>query len=804
MPIFQADLEHSRPPEPEAIVIEPPTSTRARRLSEESLRTELCEGPLPDSPVSVFLPPNHEDDHAPTSDRAELIERLKRGQSPTWIPSSHVRSHSPQTERAVSQNLIHPLQFQSMLQQDRPRNRPISPRSPPDSSVLLPPAQITPEKADPLSVVDERLRQGLNIERPRSALHSGDFTHDEPAEEARRREDSGQQAVKGLLTVEAPWVATSPPRHFTPFPSGRAAARNHSNGGFKDGASPLSSSLSSSFIYQAPTSPLVQSESNEEVDLSMPLDHIDFPSAPFGTRRHTLNSAASSPFASPSARFPMSGRVPLHRREGSLPYQAHQPRRSLTGTPNFFPQGTPPQTPAFLRSRRQSISSDSSPIQHASMVGSYEESILRGRMSTTPSKPLEFLAQIGVLGKGKCKSSLRCPPHVTLPFPAVYYSYSNTGPGRSQLDDGPSPYVGQIDLENGLPNTDEESRTRRKAHSRYADRQQADHELKTLLLGSEQDADARPAPRSKRGSGSPRAPPGGSYRIPEKGQIQIVIKNPNKTAVKLFLVPYDLAGMEPGTKTFIRQRSYSTGPIIDNIPAITDLNPADRPILRYLVHLHICCPSKGRYYLYKSIRIVFANRVPDGKEKLRNETTWPEPRFSPYKPIRVMHPPLSSSSGPGAILAAEKALRRRSLGVSIGSSSQALDLVDGVFQTSRDEPERGSSDMVGGNTLPIDPVPFRLPRGRFDDEASDFTDLAGANIQSPGSSQASRPSTTESNLGGWNLTRYEKLSKGEVGYGGNAFNLPGSGRPGNATEGLLSQRLRCLGVKNQGQDPPDY
>jgi hypothetical protein len=169
-----------------------------------------------------------------------------------------------------------------------------------------------------------------------------------------------------------------------------------------------------------------------------------------------------------------------------------------------------------------------------------------------------------------------------------------------------------------------------------------------------------------------------------------------------------------------------------------------------------------------------------------------------------MHPPLSSSSGPGAILAAEKALRRRSLGVSIGSSSQALDLVDGVFQTSRDKPERGSSDMVGGNTLPIDPVPFRLPRGRFDDEASDFTDLAGANIQSPGSSQASRPSTTESNLGGWNLTRYEKLSKGEVGYGGNAFNLPGSGRPGNATEGLLSQRLRCLGVKNQGQDPPDY
>ena len=42
-----------------------------------------------------------------------------------------------------------------------------------------------------------------------------------------------------------------------------------------------------------------------------------------------------------------------------------------------------------------------------------------------------------------------------------------------------------------------------------------------------------------------------------------MIKNPNKTAVKLFLVPYDLSDMEAGQKTFIRQRSYSAGPIID-------------------------------------------------------------------------------------------------------------------------------------------------------------------------------------------------------------------------------------------------
>ncbi|KAJ0152318.1 Uncharacterized protein HZ326_5252 [Fusarium oxysporum f. sp. albedinis] len=206
------------------------------------------------------------------------------------------------------------------------------------------------------------------------------------------------------------------------------------------------------------------------------------------------------------------------------------------------------------------------------MVGSYEESILRGRMSTTPSKPLDFVAQIGVLGKGKCKSSLKCPPHVTLSFPAVYYSYSSTSHGRSNTDDGPSPYVGQIDLENGLPNPDDEHRAKKKAQSRFADRKPIEDMMDVGLdnQGSEQISRRNSRASRRSGSGSAKAPPGGSYRIPEKGQIQIIVKNPNKTAVKLFLIPYDLTGMEPGTKTFVRQRSYSAGPIIENAPAASE------------------------------------------------------------------------------------------------------------------------------------------------------------------------------------------------------------------------------------------
>ena len=127
-----------------------------------------------------------------------------------------------------------------------------------------------------------------------------------------------------------------------------------------------------------------------------------------------------------------------------------------------------------------------------------------------------------------------------------------------------------------------------------------------------------------------------------------MIKNPNKTAVNLFLVPYDLSDMEPGQKTFIRQRSYSAGPIVDmplssrsnlgtdrpEAALPTSDDPNERPTLRYLLHLHICCPAKGRYFLYKSIRVVFANRVPDGKERLRNEIQLPDPRYNAYKPAR--------------------------------------------------------------------------------------------------------------------------------------------------------------------------
>ncbi|KAI0860000.1 hypothetical protein F4860DRAFT_480625 [Xylaria cubensis] len=769
----------------------------SRKLSEESIRTELCEGPVLDSPPFPPLPdlaqnPDQDPDQgdisspAACTDRADLIERLKRGESPAWIPHGYFESVWSQ-----EQPLISPTQS--------PRLNTIA------SSGLLPPPTITPEKERTLSD-DERGRQaGMTIERPRSALHSGDFTHDEtsPAESPSER-PAHTRSRHDANDSPSSWIATSPPRHFTPLNIERRQPIPMRSDEVRSALSSLSSSLSTSFIYKPPTSPLFQSESNDEIDLVSPIDLSH--GIPRQQRRHTLLSPLAGSYGcSPSS---LQRQTPSLRQEKTFPYQAHQPRRSLAAVPGFPISGSSPQTPAFLNYRRASVSTDVSPLQHASMVGSYEESILRGRMSTTPSKPLNFLAQIGVLGLGKCKSSLRCPPHVTLPFPAVFYSYAGSSHGRSKEDDGPSPYVGQIDLENGLPNQGDEARSKRKHQSRAVERRAAGvdvmdtNDVDTTMSSW----DARKTQRAKRTSGSPRAPPGGSYRIPEKGQIQIIIKNPNKTAVKLFLVPYDLAGMEPGTKTFIRQRSYSNGPIIDNMPDLKGNSSADRPILRYLVHLHICCLSRGRFYLYKNIRVVFANRVPDGKEKLQNEITLPEPRFTPYKAIRVLHPPLSSSTGPAANLAADAAFRRRSSGFYFGGAGRTFDLAEGFASPSPSS--HPFPHGLPGDLTPVEPIPFSFSGSQRRPLVDGNGVLGTHNPHSPESSQTSRPTTqASSNPSDWDsyngsIDKYNKLNKGDVGYGGNAFSGLINGNPAVA-ESLLSQRLRSLGVQKPAHEELD-
>ena len=277
-------------------------------------------------------------------------------------------------------------------------------------------------------------------------------------------------------------------------------------------------------------------------------------------------SSFSSPLARPSdqsdgATTPTSEPINISRpttprvQHAHSMHSSHRPAKSYSGLDGTSLGYNIPRT----RSRRMSSVGTITSELFGSFLGSYEESILNGRMSTTPSKPVPFIAQIGVLSlHPSTPARLRCPAHLSVPFPAVFYSVQDY--------DSPSPYVGQLDIPAAVA---------------------------VKRVSPPGNALVKPAPVE-------------GYRIPQKGQLQIIIKNPNKTAIKLFLIPYDLEDMPPRTKTFLRQKSYADD------------------ILRYAVHIQICSPCRNKYFIFGSIRVVFANRVTDGNERLRVENLHPD------------------------------------------------------------------------------------------------------------------------------------------------------------------------------------
>lgn len=652
----------------------------------------------------------------------------------------------------------------------------------------------------------ERLSPPIEIQRPSSALHAGDFTHDSTGPTSQPSIPSGRVQSYGKSTEPLGTLPTTP--WYTP----RSSFHGHqpSPPPYVSGApsvlplgtplrsrAPSTGSYSSNYILKAPTSPLVQQSNNTDLDFS-PADLS--PTSDRINRRHTLPPhtllATQMAMDGPSTLSHDTQPMPAHPRDGSLPHQRHHARRSLTS--NWSLQvSTSPQTPGVLRARRTSYS-EMSPLQNASMVGSFEESILRGSMSTAPSKPLDFTAQIGVLGKGDCKP--KCPAHVVIPFPAVFYSWGGSVGTDQRLGEGePSPYVGHIDLQSSLPpperRGDKESSPRLKR-----DVAQGSKDVNLTSDGDPPNPDtATKKTKKRRRSPTPHMTPlGGSYRIPQQGQLQIIIKNPNKTAVKLFLVPYDLTGMEPETKTFVRQRCYSTESVDDSLiasPRASSPGPSSRldevkkkPTLRYLIHLNICSPSSGRFYLYQHIRVVFANRVPDNKEMLQNEIQVPQPRFSPYRPTHDIVFGIGASSH--ARTTNEKAFRRRSAGYDAYSHLGS----DFSMHTSIPTP-------------PIPPIPCALtglaerpsqtdlghghrPTRIEDQELMDMSHVqcSPSSRLSPGPLSSSFRSSSSNGSEG-----YEKLNRGDSGYGG--LFLGRDGAPIEGGEGLLARKLKGLGVR---------
>ncbi|KAL8808838.1 MAG: hypothetical protein Q9200_003975, partial [Gallowayella weberi] len=611
--------------------------------------------------------PSHSRGGVCTSNRNELIERLKRGESATWVPSPTLQDEYLKAHRDNA--LSSPLG--NIIQQPTP---------------LLPSADLQESSSstanDPYCA---ELSPPSEIKRPRSALHAGDFTKGShnatptTTEQSASRIDSAALAAPDITGTSptARWYIPFQPLQYShvvsPFPERTASQRpvpipSRSR-------APSSGSLSSSYVAKAPTTPLVQQSNNTDLDFS-PIDRSISPSKT--SRRHTL----------PPRPLPCS--------------QEH----STNGQPanQVINDHLVPASFSFVRK---------------ATIGPQPATILFIRVLTaTECVNGRFLRRI--YSKGL---DVYCPVEA-LEFHRADWRHcwnGGTGTEHSTANDEPSPYVGHIDLSQ-LPAPAESKKTRQsRSKSPSADAARSVHMQSNKAVESGHDTERTAVVRNKRRrtSSAPSTLQGG-YRIPQKGQLQIVIQNPNKTAVKLFLVPYDLEDMQAGTKTFIRQRCFSTNPVVEGLPSEHRSEPAPslggtsikkKPTLRYLIHVNICSPSSGRFYLYQHIRVVFANRVPDNQEQLQTEIQIPQPRYSTYKSSLTLSRSLSSS---GAGSARGKHYTRPSSGFGVGLEGMD-DRHPQAFGSGTNYPFTFDSPPP-----PIPRIPYQLPSTQAPDHHVHF------------------------------------------------------------------------------------
>ncbi|KAJ3221814.1 hypothetical protein HK099_003070 [Clydaea vesicula] len=172
-------------------------------------------------------------------------------------------------------------------------------------------------------------------------------------------------------------------------------------------------------------------------------------------------------------------------------------------------------------------------------------------MSTSPSKPVSFTMEIGCCGFGKnLPLKLKLPKHKFYPFEASSFDLIDSSAAFNTNDKlserlTVTPFCGSLTMDE-------------------------------------------------------------RYRIANKGQLQIIIKNPSSTAIKVFLIPYDHTNMPNDTKTISRQKTYSNS------------NLKKTKILLSAIHLQYV-KIKNKLYIDRKMRLVFSSKsFPEFKDEVFN------------------------------------------------------------------------------------------------------------------------------------------------------------------------------------------
>ncbi|KAH8550026.1 hypothetical protein BGW37DRAFT_409602, partial [Umbelopsis sp. PMI_123] len=101
------------------------------------------------------------------------------------------------------------------------------------------------------------------------------------------------------------------------------------------------------------------------------------------------------------------------------------------------------------------------------------------------------------------------------------------------------------------------------------------------------------------------------YRIPPKGQIQVMITQGDRGMVKAFVVSYDLRDMPAGHSTFIRRQEYVT------------TRESETKTLKYAIHISIKSSKHKQLYLHAPIRVVFCNYANNADDHVEVKMEYP-------------------------------------------------------------------------------------------------------------------------------------------------------------------------------------